>query len=241
MKLVIKLTASLIGYLLIVVGLTLVGCGLAAKFIGKPVAYVPPVLSADKVPPSLERDLFPSIIRLHDADGQFFCSGVVISDRLAATANHCVDRTMMFGPQSFVKAISIRPPNGKDVGISASVVGGFSRSDTALITGDFSGFKKQGIITDVRLDINLLLANHIPLITCGYPWGDRLYCNPVVKRSRNNFAIIAEGNLYPGMSGGPVMLAETGEVVALNTAVADGNIIISPTMSLFVITGAKEQ
>lgn len=229
----IKAILASLGSVLMVIGFALLGCGIAAKLVGV-APYQPPTLSSEN--PSLR-----PFIRLHDERGNFFCSGVVVSDKLAVTANHCVDRSNFFGPQSFIPRINVRAEDGKDIGISAVVVGGNSRSDTAMITGDFSKFQKQPLISDIRMANNTSLNNNMGLVSCGFPWGDRLYCTPITNRYYFNFGIIAQGLLYPGMSGGPVMLAETGEVVAVNTAAQGNNVIVSPTGSIYVITGAKKE
>lgn len=239
MRLPIKVIVTMTGFLLIAVGLSILGCALANKFLSTP-AYIPPTLSAKKATPPVETKYRP-FVRLHDSKGVFFCSGVVVSDSLVATANHCVANPTFFGPPSFIDSMQVRPENGKDIGVTAKVVGGNSRSDTAMIIGDFSKFQKQPLLSDTRIVNSLSLNNHITLVSCGFPHGDRLYCTPITNRYYFNSAILAKGLLYPGMSGGPVMIEETGEVVAVNTAVQGNNVIVSPTSSIYVITGAKKQ
>ena len=41
------------------------------------------------------------------------------------------------------------------------------------------------------------------------------------------------GNLYPGMSGGPVIDQTTGKIIGVNHAVDSENILVSDTIELF--------
>lgn len=160
-----------------------------------------------------------SIIRLQDSDGRFFCSGVVISEKLIATAAHCIQGT---------ETMEVRARDGKPTGIAATVVNANGRLDTALLKGDFHLFQNRQIAQDSNY-IHLVLTNpNSRLIACGYPLGSELRCTPFTSVSRQDFFYKGEGYLYPGQSGGPVIDLDTGYVLGVNHAVQDRYIIINP-------------
>lgn len=177
------------------------------------------------------------IVRLHNTKGDFFCSGVVIAPTIIATAAHCVvDAVIPFVGPIFISAISVRAQDGKDIGVKATVRGANPRADQAVIVGNFSMFNYLRIVTDTEEDLYSLMNNDIKLVSCGYPWGNKLYCTEVKNREFYNFFIKATGILFPGMSGGPVINAQTGEVVGLNTAVENDSVILAPSMSIDINT-----
>lgn len=174
-----------------------------------------------------------SIVRLHEVgSGRFFCSGVVISDGMILTAAHCVVREGLFGDGYVLPQVEIRTENGRSIGVIATTVGANPRQDVAILGGDFSMFDKRDVETRPEaLEKSFL---HSKTITaCGYPEGGRLACTTVTHVTHMNFGFSADGFLYPGMSGGPVIDQETGKVIAVNTAVMDSRIYVSPTIELY--------
>lgn len=173
-----------------------------------------------------------SIVRLHDVEtGRFFCSGVVISDTLILTAAHCVVRESFFGVD-VIRRVEIRTLDGKPLGLYAELQAANPRQDVALLTGSFDAFDKQEVETNPQaIEDSFLHSRHLK--ACGYPAGGLLTCSAITKASHMNFGFTADGWLYPGMSGGPVIDEETGKVIGVNTAVADTRVYLSPTVELF--------
>ncbi len=173
-----------------------------------------------------------SIVRLHDAEtGRFFCSGVVISDRQILTAAHCVVRAGLFSYE-IVKKVEIRAENGVALGLYAEFDGANPRQDVALLSGNFNLFDHMEVeVGPQQIDDSFLHSRHLK--ACGYPAGGALVCSTVKNVRHMNFGFSADGFLYPGMSGGPVIDEETGKVIAVNTAVIDSRIYLSPTEELF--------
>lgn len=191
--------------------------------------------------PEVSSGKMSAVVRLHDVDtGRFFCSGVVISDKLIATAAHCVVEFSLFGNVAKKVSVNIRAPDGKDLGIIAKVEGAHPGADQAIVSGNFSRFASLQLVDNVKEDLSMLLDNNKLLITCGYPWGAELYCVEIYARRYYQFMVEAKSYLFPGMSGGPVIDVKTGKVVALNRAVGGENVYVSPTMGIFINTSEKK-
>lgn len=187
-------------------------------------------------PFKLNQDIKPdveshSIVRLETAPsnkkGQFFCSGTVISDDYVLTAAHCL--TDKYGNLNN-STIVIKTNDGK-LSVNAVAAAFNSRADYGLIRGNFKEFEKLRIETDPQTSLDIVG----PVVAaCGYPWGARLTCYQTGNGGQLYFEHIAtQGLLFPGMSGGPVVDTGRGVVFAVNTAVAEGFIIISPIIGLF--------
>lgn len=175
------------------------------------------------------------MIRLHnERDGEFFCSGFVISDHYAITAAHCIVMDMEY-PELKVSGIKIYNERMQDTGIVAQAASANARADYGIIIGDFSKFTKA------KLDYKptSIIRRSPALMTCGYPWGATAAC--YYFRPTGNFfsQMAAEGFMFPGMSGGPVVDAVTGEVFAVNSAVTNGRIIVSPLVGVFDVLSIK--
>lgn len=197
--------------------LMLAGCSLLLQ----PVEVTPP-----------NKRLDTSIVRLHDSDtGDFFCSGTVISDTQILTAAHCVIRETMFGAY-LLKTVEIRTQDGQSMGLTVKVRAANPRQDVAILEGDFKLFDKRSIeIQPNALEDSYLKSSKI--IACGYPAGGKLVCTTVKHVKHQLFGFSADGFLYPGMSGGPVIDVETGKVIGVNTAVLENRIYLSPLPELF--------
>lgn len=176
-----------------------------------------------------------SIVRLHRASsGQFFCSGTVINETAIVTAAHCVVIETPFG--AFVDEdmeIEVRDQTGAATGIIAKIRNINDRLDTALLLGDFSKFQARGIEDNPAEIDKILLDPESKLVTCGYPLGGPLVCNSLSKVQHYFFQYSAQGWLYPGMSGGPVIDLKTGKVLAVNRAVDQTQIIFNPLVDFF--------
>ena len=173
-----------------------------------------------------------SIVRLHDIEtGRFFCSGVIISDTQLLTAAHCVLRAGLFG-YDVVKKVEVRAANGRPLGIYADFINANPRQDVALLSGSFYMFDRKEVeIAPIELEKSYMQSKHLK--ACGYPEGGALVCTDVKKVTHMNFGFSADGFLYPGMSGGPVIDEDTGKVIGVNTAVFESRIYLSPTIELY--------
>lgn len=161
----------------------------------------------------------------------FYCTGFVISDKLALTAGHCLKDKQ---DQRLTKDdIQIKDVVQNDVGIArAGAIN--TRADMGVVVGDFSSFNKLKL----SLSPGGFYFARGPYMACGFPWGAFPgVCLPFQPVSNYLFQIKGTGELYPGMSGGPVIDQYTGLVVAINTAVTDGFVIVAPTVG---ILGALE-
>lgn len=173
------------------------------------------------------------VVRLTDANGRTFCSGVVVSPHTIITAGHCVLEAVIFGMPIYNTEIYIRDTNSDGPGVPAQVSSIRPQLDTATVTGDFDAFESRKVITDITKLVEIAQQDAV-FIGCGYPLGGALYCSKLIYHGKINFMWLTKGELLPGMSGGPVML-DDGTVIAINDAVADDFAIISPVFNTPVI------
>lgn len=169
---------------------------------------------------------YSGIVRVVTTDGKFFCSAVIISNREAVSAAHCF---MGLTENEFIIE-SI--PNEKNQVISAPsfVVGINPRADVALIYGDFTDFDNYQLETNPESDI---LVNNYELITCGFPYGGKLVCYKFTNPTKMVDVIAGIGQMYAGMSGGPVIDLKTGKILAVNHAIGQGIVLIAPLTNFY--------
>lgn len=180
--------------------------------------------------PSNPIPVYNAIIRLRNAEDQFFCSGSVIDATYALTAAHCVNY------MAKNEVIRIYDQYDSYTGVDATVVGYNDRNDTAVIKGEFKNFKAVAI----EKDRHGFIASEGPFLTCGFPYGNKnLYCSYALKVSTENFAMRLKGALIPGMSGGPVYDLNTNKVVGVNSAVEGSNIIVYPITGVLASFGLE--
>lgn len=180
--------------------------------------------------PEIANNALHSIVRLHDkSTGRFFCSGLVVSSTVIITAAHCV-----VGRPGDVATVSVQATKDSTIGVDATVLAYNERADLATLKGDFRVFSSRAIETDPTR-INDIAFSNKKIVACGFAWGGDLVCSPVIARARCFFSICGQGFLYPGMSGGPVIDLETGKAIALNTAVSQDSVVLSPYVNIFDI------
>lgn len=156
------------------------------------------------------------IVRLVDMSGQFFCTAFVVSDKLAYTAAHCMMEEMFWAVSSDGKTKVIAYPHKVSD----------DRRDLATISGDFTIFEKLKI--DTRPEGDIVHQNLDNMKSCGYPYGSTLICYNISSLKKLGFAIVGIGQLYSGMSGGPLM--KDGVVYGVNHAFSnlDERVLFQP-------------
>lgn len=183
-------------------------------------------LTQEGVKSAVTTGKFRGIVKLKTVDNMFFCSAVVISNTQAVSAAHC----FMHLPANEFIVESIANENKKVLVAGANVVAYNGRADTALIGGDFSEFDQFQIDTNPESDI---LVNDYNLVTCGFPYGGNLVCYKFSGPYKMVDGIAGAGQMYAGMSGGPVIDLKSGKVLAVNHAVSQGFVVIAPLVSFF--------
>lgn len=175
---------------------------------------------------------FPALIRLVDENSRAYCSGSVISDKLVLTAAHCVARMGEWGevevnPKVFIRSLSNK--SNHQVVVVSVVLGVQPRADYALIKGDFRGFNTLKFNDKPSADI---LVNKYNLTACGFPYGQSPVCYPFTNPEKYVDVIKGKGQMYAGMSGGPVIDIATSTVYAVNSAVTDSYVMVAPIVNI---------
>lgn len=160
----------------------------------------------EKIKPSLSGQL-PSIIRI-STKRDFVCSGVVIGSNYVLTAAHCLADS---AGNLTTKTLYVSDVNdGNKVKSKAAAL--FWRQDLGIIQGDFSKYKSADIFND-----NLGITEG-PLVQCGFPGGNKNYTCVMSKAIKpDGFLIATTAEMFPGMSGGPVVDLLTNKVVGVNS------------------------
>lgn len=176
------------------------------------------------------QNTYPGLVRL-SKDGQFFCSGAVISDDYVLTAAHClVDENGQMLDEEF-DVLSLDGSNK----VKVTAAGINQRADYALVKGSFKQYTK----TEINLDPGLPMGDSA-YIACGFPWDSSDICYFLDSKFVTYYDGFATGGrLYAGMSGGPVVDLNRVMIVAVNSAVGDGYVIIMPLIGLFETLGVK--
>jgi hypothetical protein len=182
----------------------------------------------DQNNPSKEEAVI-ALFRMHGkgshAKLEFHCTAFVISDKLAVTAAHCLVNEEDYNMTK--DDITIKNADLKDTKVIAHAAAINVRADMGVITGDFSNFNKMKMREDG------LLGSGGPFLTCGFPWGAKPMCSVFQPESNFYTEVQGKGNIYPGMSGGPVVDLSCGMVVGINTEAIDGHVVVAPTNGIF--------
>lgn len=173
-----------------------------------------------------EKPFFP-LVRLY-YEGSFMCSGVVVSDTLVLTAAHCVVSPSQTMPDEGIVVSDIFEQY-----FVPTVVAYYDKlRDVAILYGDFRFFQAAKVDWSGEFQEDLKNAD---IVTCGFPGGDVLYCSKIKYATNFYFKMLfSGGQLYKGMSGGPVLIDVNGEkvVIGVNSAVYLTYTIIGPIVGI---------
>lgn len=161
-------------------------------------------------------------------NGRTFCSGVVLTNKVIATASHCV--MAAFEMRAAHKRVEIRSREDKPTGIFAEPTWGSPQMDTGIMSGDFHLFPKHQFNLDPYFLQNAVKITPY-LIICGYPMGGDLYCVKTYFEGPEGFQWSVPVQMFPGMSGGPGMLPD-GTVVSVTSAMDGNHALIAPIINI---------
>lgn len=181
---------------------------------------------------------FDGVIRLHNQEGDFFCTGFVISNEYALTAAHCIDDSNIFGTSLTPNLITIKSSENAPTGIEARAAAMDQRRNIGLLRGNFTNFAKTRIYEGMlRITPGLTV-----FAACGFPGGQSAYtCSQFQVVGTYFFMIAGYGLLYPGMSGGPVFDQLSGTVVGINSRVSTEVAIITPLIGALAGFGIEKE
>lgn len=212
--------------MLVIRYLALAGCILGSVMLLNSLTAPAPQPTVKVVP---KKKKLGSIVRLVRKD-HTVCSGTVISPTIIVTAAHCVVMETFVGYMVNPEPFDIRADDNIDRNVRGSAVYATGQLDQAVIYGDFSMFEARACVTDPAV----LVAARGPnagFMSCGYPAGGNLYCASTYFVRPEGFFWAINGQLIPGMSGGPTMTLD-GTVVAVNCAVTGAVSLVSPLWNL---------
>lgn len=184
----------------------------------------------------LKRNLVPtpgdsSTVRLYRPlpDGNMiYCSGTVVDDVHIITAAHCLTPT---DKDILPPTIEIRRADNLPIGVIAQIQAFDPRTDVGILFGDFTTLMHRTALSGAE-DINKAFREHT-IVICGYPLAGRFTCSKLTDCKNSNFKFSCKGFAYPGMSGGPVVDSDTGNLVAVTSAVNDDEVILSPLVEVW--------
>lgn len=172
-----------------------------------------------------------SILLTKEQEG--YCSAFVVDATHAFTAAHCT-------PGLIVNKSTATDTTGS-IEVPITNYNSNFRADFSILIGDFSKFNALITAYTVPLAIDLAGQN---IAMCGYAGGAaEMVCTQGKLLSPLNSQILAAGELYPGMSGGPVLIEiplsvqQTPQMfgvvaIGVNTASLGGNEGLPPSALL---------
>lgn len=173
-------------------------------------------------------DVKPAIFKIGSA-GNPTCTAFVIDDTHALTAEHCVQAQVFLSFFAPIPTIDVLTDDDQVLHKDVKVIHTRdARIDLALLVGDFSKHLKLSQNTH-----GIELDEKDNFLACGYPYGTKeLVCSKVHPYENYMHMYKARGYMVYGFSGGPVINITKGVVVAVNTALTEDFIIITPITGL---------
>jgi len=183
----------------------------------------------DKFPQNIK---YNALVRLYKK-GQFRCSAFIIDANYAITAGHCAE----VGEQN----MELYDVVDNKTNTNVSCVASDHTRDVALLQGDFDSFDFFPV--DFTGE-NQSAMTGTPLFMCGFPAGGGDFCSQTVFNRlvaiNGRFVVLVEsGQLYPGMSGGPVLDMVQRKIIGVNSSVATDHIFIGSLLGLDGTFGIK--
>lgn len=156
--------------------------------------------------------------------GRYTCSAFVVSSNYALTAGHCVkDFAGRKKASVVVWGTTIKDEKAVRTKIVAKVISSYEYSglDMAALNGDFTEFE--------RLDtINTTAQIYAAQVLSLGVLGDEIVMQRLELIGPYIFGIRAAGQVFPGMSGGPVIDSITGLVIGINSAALENGVLVAP-------------
>jgi S1-C subfamily serine protease len=217
-----------------------------AKVISDKLSQIPVIFTTENMPSFsisenryndalVKHNNFP-VVRIHDEDGNFLCSGTIISRDYVLTAAHCVIEGNKLSSQAYTIKVLSDDKSTIIKSIKSKAVAANANADYALIKGDYIGLST----IPIAVGVSESLERSDSVLTCGFPYGaERNICYGTSDFSVYFFRLASKGILYPGMSGGPVYDVKTNRLVGVNSAVGQGFIITTSLVGLFETLGVE--
>lgn len=175
------------------------------------------------------------LVRLHNKEGQFFCSGFIISEHYVLTAGHCLADSSPFGPASLsLDEIQVRDKDGQIIDEAALPAGVNPRLDWGIVRGNF----KDQMVVPILVEELPVIGSFSPIVDpiymgCGFPMGQKqMFCSRVTPMGLNGFMIEGPGAFFPGMSGGPVIGQTEMKIVGIISYATQGRVGFAPLIGI---------